>query len=34
LICEDKKASEEIEILEMTEEEANKYYNLKALINR
>ena len=27
LICEDKKAAEEIEILEMTDEESNRYYS-------
>ena len=30
LICEDKKAAEKIEVLQMTDEDANKYYNLKA----
>ncbi len=28
LICEDKKAADEIEVLQMTDEDANKYYNL------
>ena len=33
-ICPDKKTAEEIETLDMTKDEVNKYYNLKAIADK